>query len=73
MNFGTYVGWSPKDIRYEVEDRMRAGMTQLFAWFEEGRLRPRVDLTFPLEGFKDAMAAVLSRRAIGRVAVVMEP
>ena len=23
MNFGTYVGWSPKDIRYEVEDRMR--------------------------------------------------
>ena len=73
MNFGTYVGWSPNDIRYEMEDRMRAGMDRLFAWFEEGRLKPRVDLTFPLEGFKDAMTAVLSRRAIGRVAVVMEP
>lgn len=72
MNFGTYVGWSPKDIRYEVEDRMRAGMDRLFAWFEEGRLKPRVDLTFPLEGFREAMAAVLSRRAIGRVALVMD-
>ncbi|MYE00113.1 MAG: NADPH:quinone oxidoreductase family protein, partial [Alphaproteobacteria bacterium] len=72
MNFGTYVGWSPNDIRYEMEDRLRAGMDRLFAWFEEGRLKPRVDMTFPLEGFKDAMAAVLSRRAIGRVALVME-
>ena len=71
LNFGTYVGWSPNDIRYEVEDRMRAGMAQLFAWFEEGRLKPRVERTFPLEGFREAMAAVLGRRAIGRVAIVM--
>ena len=71
LNFGTYVGWSPNDIRYEVEDRMRAGMAQLFAWFEEGRLKPHVEQTFPLEGFRDAMAAVLGRRAVGRVAIVM--
>jgi len=72
LNFGSYVGWSPNDIRYEAEDRLRAGMAQLFAWFEEGRLRPHVEQTFPLDGFRDAMAAVLGRRAIGRVAVVME-
>ena len=72
LNMGTYFGWSPRDIRYEAEDRVRAGMTQLFAWFEQGRLRPRVDRVFPLERFREAMAEVLARRVIGRVAIVME-
>ena len=48
LNMGLYYGWSPKDMRYEYEDRMRANMEQLFKWFVAGRINPVVDITYPL-------------------------
>jgi NADPH:quinone reductase len=72
LNMGYYAGWSPNDVRYEYEDRVRANMDRLFGWFEEGLLAPVVWRTFPLDRSKEAMAEVLDRRAIGRVAVVMD-
>ena len=72
LNMGLYYGWSPQDRRYEYEDRVRANMTQLFRWFEEGRIKPEVGNTYPLVEFQSAMADVLARRAIGRIAVVMD-
>jgi NADPH:quinone reductase len=71
LNMGFYAGWSPNDVRYQYERRMRQLMDQLFRWFEEGRIRPRVWRSFPLEGYKQAMAEVLGRASIGRVALVM--
>ena len=71
FNFGYYVGWSPRDVRDTYAPRLRENMDQLFAWHAQGRLEPRVSDTFPLERFQDAMAVVLSRRAMGRVALVM--
>ena len=47
-------------------------MQQMFDWFEAGKLNPRIWKTYKLEDFQDAMAAVLGRDAIGRVAVVMD-
>lgn len=70
LNLGLYYGWSPNDMRYVYEERMRAQMTQLFTWFQAGLINPTVDRTYPLAEFQSAMADVLSRRAIGRVAVV---
>ena len=72
LNMGLYYGWSPKDMRYEYEDRMRANMEQLFDWFVAGRINPVVDITYPLARVHQAMDDVLTRRAIGRVAVVMD-
>jgi NADPH:quinone reductase len=72
LNMGLYYGWSPQDMRYEYEDRMRTNMDQLFAWFTQGQIKPFVARTFPLADFQQAMAEVLARRAIGRIAVVME-
>jgi NADPH2:quinone reductase len=71
LNMGLYYGWSPQDLRYEYEARVRANMEQLFRWFEEGRIKPVVGATYALENFQTAMAEVLARRAIGRIAVVM--
>ena len=71
LNLGYYYGWSPQDMRREYEPRMRATMEQLFAWFDAGRIAPQVAATYSLDDFQHAMADVLSRRAIGRVAVVM--
>jgi len=71
LNFGSYHGWSPRDIRRESEPRIRALFARLFAWFEEGRLDPVVSFVCPLERFREAMDAVLDRRTIGRAAVAM--
>lgn len=70
LNFGYYTGWSPHDARYESEPRLRPLMEQLAAWHSAGLIRPEVAGVFPLEGFRDAMAMVLGRQAIGRVAIV---
>jgi len=73
LNLGLYYGWSPNDMRYVYEERMRSQMTQLFTWFQEGLIKPAVDRTYPLAEFQSAMADVLSRRSIGRIAVVPGP
>ena len=58
-------------MRYEFEDRMRATMQQLFDWCVAGKIKPRNGAIYPLADFQQAMADVLGRQAIGRVAVVM--
>ena len=72
LNMGLYYGWSPNDMRYFYAERMRANMEKLFGWFVEGRIDPVVDITYPLAHVHQAMDDVLTRRAIGRVAVVMD-
>jgi NADPH2:quinone reductase len=72
LNMGYYYGWSPEDVRHEFGPRMQAMMAQMFAWFEDGQLNPRVSHTFALDDFQDAMAVVLGRLSLGRVAVVMD-
>ena len=72
LNMGLYYGWSPNDMRYVYEDRMRANMARLFDWFVDGRIDPVVDITYPLARVHQAMDDVLTRRATGRVAVVMD-
>jgi NADPH:quinone reductase len=70
LNMGLYYGWTPHDMRYEYEDKVRANMELLFKWFEQGLIKPEVATTYPLREFQAAMSDVLSRRAIGRIAVV---
>lgn len=72
LNFGTYYGWSPNDVRWEMEPRVRAIAEAFHGWAEGGRIAPHVCATFPLDRFREAMALVLSRRSTGRVALTME-
>jgi len=72
LNLGLYFGWSPQDLRHVHENRMRALMDRLFGWFEAGKIQPVIGSTWPLERFQEAMAEVLARRALGRVALVMD-
>lgn len=51
----------------------RALMGQLLAWVREGRLRPWISTTYPLAQAPVALEALLSRRATGKIVVVMEP
>jgi NADPH2:quinone reductase len=71
LNFGTYYGWSPNDMRWEMEPRVRAIMQRFHDWAEAGAIRPHVCAEFRLDGFREAMALVTSRRSMGRVALTM--
>lgn len=72
LNMGLYYGWTPVDLRYEYEARARANMEQLFGWFELGQINPVLGAAYRLDDFQQAMSDVLARRAIGRIAIVMD-
>ncbi|MEE4858614.1 NADPH:quinone oxidoreductase family protein [Pseudomonas viridiflava] len=46
-----------------------ANFKQLFAWFEEGKLKPLVSQVYPLERAGEAIDALGERRAVGKVVV----
>jgi len=72
LNMGLYFGWTPNDMRYEYECLVRETMDKLFGWYSSGQIKPAVAQTYPLVDFRKAMEDVLARRAIGRIAVVMD-
>ena len=71
LNMGLYFGWGPRDRRYDYEEKMRRHMGQLFNWFQDGLINPTISQNYSLENFQKAMDDVLSRRSIGRIAVLM--
>ncbi len=76
LNYGYYTGqWGVDPKRHKnmgkfYEPQVRHGMEQIFRWIQQGRIRPEISRVFQFEEFKQAMAVVLSRESIGRVAVV---
>jgi NADPH:quinone reductase len=52
--------------------RNAANLAQLLEWYVEGRLRPYVSATLPLERFGEALEAVGQRRALGKVVLVVD-
>ena len=46
---------------------------QLFTWFEEGRLKPLVSRTFPLEQAAEALQLLADRRATGKLVLTVGP
>ena len=47
------------------------GGPRLLAWYGEGKLKPHVSMRFPLEKGAEAMNALLSRKATGKVVLTM--
>ena len=71
FNYGKYIGWTRVDERRQHEQTVRAAMQQMFAWFQQGRLRPMTSHRFPLRDFRQAMETVLARRSMGKVVLEM--
>ena len=49
----------------------RKNFDEMFAWYAEGKLKPHISMRFPLEKGADAMNALLSRKATGKVVLTM--
>jgi NADPH2:quinone reductase len=61
--WGTFVAREPERHKQHVE--------QLFRWWQQGRIRPRIDRTYPLAKGGEAIARLASREAIGKVVVIL--
>jgi len=70
-NYGKYMGWGLTDERHVHEPVVRAMFARMFAWYEEGRLKPTTSHRFPLAQYREAMDAVLARKAIGKIVLEM--
>jgi len=49
----------------------RQNTRQLFAWYSEGKIRPKISRAFPLKDGADAIAMLAERRAAGKVVVTI--
>lgn len=70
FNFGAYIGWSPVDQREYYEPKVRCAVEHLFEWYEQGRIRPFVAASYPLERFAEAQDALLGRSTVGKIMLV---
>lgn len=61
--WGAYREFKPEIIQKSNE--------QLFDWYEEGKIRPHISGTFPLENTVDAIRALRNRTSSGKVVVTM--
>jgi len=63
INWGGYKFFAP--------DKLRQSASQLFEWYEQGRLQPHISLRFPLEEGREAIAALQNRVSTGKVVLTM--
>jgi NADPH:quinone reductase-like Zn-dependent oxidoreductase len=62
--WGAFAARDPK--------RNAAHVDQLFRWWAEGRIAPRISATYPLERGGEAIALLGERKAIGKVVVTLD-
>ena len=48
-----------------------AHVAQLFRWWDEGRIAPRISATYPLERAGEAITALAERKAVGKLVVTL--
>ena len=65
------IGYSFSTYRYERPQVMRHTLDELCRWYKEGRLRPLVGMTFPLEETRAALETLRDRKAMGKVVVMV--
>ena len=61
--WGAFAARDPKANAEHVE--------QLFRWWGEGKIAPRISVTYPLERAGEAIAALRDRKAVGKLVVTL--
>ena len=61
--WGAFVGREPERHRRNVEE--------LIAWWRDGKLRPHVSSTYPLDRAAEAIRELADRKAKGKVVVTV--
>ena len=61
-----YGAWRARE-----PDEARKNFDELLAWYGKGKLKPHISMRFPLEKGAEAMNALLSRKATGKVVLTV--
>ena len=61
--------WS--DYRDREPEKVRAVQQALFAMYEAGKIRPHVMAAYPIERYREALEAVRTRKAVGKVVLLI--
>jgi pimeloyl-ACP methyl ester carboxylesterase len=69
LYWGYYLGWSKQVAHPREAARVRAAMAELFAWCEQGRLRPETLGRYRLDDWRAALDVLAAREVIGRVVI----
>lgn len=65
------IGLQVSDYRDREPAKVRRVLAELFAWYQQGKVKPHVMARFPLHEHRAALAAVRDRRVVGKVVLVM--
>ncbi|MCC6533573.1 MAG: NADPH:quinone oxidoreductase family protein [Burkholderiales bacterium] len=66
------MGLQISDYRDQHPALMRRVMNELFELYRQGKVRPLVSVTYPLADFAAAFAAIVERKAIGKLALALK-
>ena len=61
--WGGYMAFAP--------EHLTASLSELFNWYEAGRLKPHISARYPLEQTADALEFMRARKSTGKVVVTM--
>lgn len=75
VNYPLVKGFDILGVRYDVWrdgawPQARANLEQVLAYYRQGRVRPLVSATYPLERAVEAMRSITARRITGKVVLV---
>ena len=54
-----------------MRDRSLKHVDQLFRWWEEGKIAPKISATYSLERAGDAIVELRDRKAVGKLVVTI--
>jgi NADPH:quinone reductase len=63
------LGSSLRYFRAYAPDKLQRSMAELLAWYGEGRLKPLISASYPLQRAVEALKSLTERRAIGKVVI----
>jgi NADPH:quinone reductase len=66
------LGFSLRHYRLHDPARLKAMMSQLFLWWDQGLLRPCITQRYPLDGTAAALRSIAERRAVGKIAILVK-
>ena len=61
------IGLQSSDYRDREPEKVRRVQQELFALYEQGKLKPHVMASYRLDAYREALAAVRDRKVLGKV------
>lgn len=65
------IGLQASDYRDREPEKVQRVQEQLFALYEQGKIKPHVMASFPLDAYREALATVRDRKVLGKIVLDM--